>query len=210
MAERSIVPWNPGNSTRADPGEGREREVTDLWEGNMPEARTSETMSTRPQQIAERAKRSPEVGFTSRAHRIDLEWLHGAYQRTRPDGAAGVDGPTAADDEEDLMGNLQSLLDRAKSGTYRAPPVRRVHIPKGDSTTETRPIGIPTYEDKGLQRAVVRVLETIDEQDFLDGSYGVRPGRSAHQALPALWQQTTAMKEAMNSSVISQATFRRR
>src|SRR6185295_5896548 len=74
-------------------------------------------------------------------------------------------------------------LDRAKSGTYQAPPVRRVHIPKGDSSTETRPLGIPTLEDKILQRAVVMLLEPIYEQDFLDCSYGFRRGRSAHQAL---------------------------
>jgi len=193
MSERFIVPASQGNSTRGDPGEERERRVTDLLEGNMPEAPNSETMCTQQQRIAERATRSPELGFTSLAHLIDLEWLHRAYQRTRPDGAAGVDGQTAADYEVDLLGNLQSLLDRAKAGTYRAPPVRRAHIPKGDSTTETRPIGIPTFEDKVLQRAVVMVLETIYEQDFLDCSYGFRPGRSAHQALEALWRQTTAL-----------------
>ena len=68
--------------------------------------------------------------------------------------------------------------------------MRRVHIPKGGSTTETRPIGIPTLEDKVLQRAVVMLLEPIYEQDFYDCSYGFRPGRSAHQALAALWKQT--------------------
>ena len=79
-----------------------------------------------------------------------------------------------------LEDNLQVLLDRAKSGTYGAPPVRRVHIPKAGSATETRPLGIPTFEDKVLQRAVVMVLEPVYEPDFLDGSYGFRPGRSAH------------------------------
>jgi group II intron reverse transcriptase/maturase len=114
---------------------------------------------------------------------MDIDWLKEAYRRTRKDGAVGVDGVTAGEYEQDLQGNLQRLLDRVKSGTYHAPPVRRVHIPKGGSTTETRPLGIPTLEDKLLQRAVVMLLEPIYERDFLDCSYGVRPGRSAHQAL---------------------------
>jgi retron-type reverse transcriptase len=132
------------------------------------------------------------MGFTSLAHHLDVEWLFHASQRTRKDGAVGVDGQTAEDYEQDLLGNLRSLLERAKSGTYRAPPVRRVYIPKGTGT-ETRPLGIPTYEDKILQRAVVMVLEPLYEQDFLDCSYGFRPGRSAHQALEAVWQQTMAL-----------------
>ena len=129
------------------------------------------------------------MGFTSLAHHIDLRWLYEAYLRVRPDGATGVDGQTVEDYTANLRENLQSLLDRAKSGTYRAPPVRRVHIPKGTGG-DTRPIGIPTFEDKVLQRAVVMVLEAVYEQDFLDCSYGFRPGRSAHQALDAVWQQT--------------------
>ena len=102
----------------------------------------------------------------------------------------GVDGQDGEDYAANLVGNLRSLLDRAKSGTYQAPPVRRVHIPKAGSATETRPLGIPTFEDKVLQRAVVMVLEAVYEQDFKDCSYGFRPGRSAHQALDSLWQQT--------------------
>jgi len=129
------------------------------------------------------------MAFTSLAYLMDIDWLKEAYRRTRKDGAVGVDGVTAGEYEQDLEGNLQRLLDRAKSGTYRAPPVRRVHIPKGGSTTETRPIGIPTLEDKILQRAVVMLLEPIYEQDFLDCSYGFRPGRSAHQALESFRDQ---------------------
>ena len=138
------------------------------------------------------ARQSPEMGFTSLAYLIDIDWLREAYRRTRKDGAVGVDGQSGADYARELESNLQSLLDRAKSGTYQAPPVRRTYIPKAGSATETRPLGIPTFEDKVLQRAVVMVLEAIYEQDFKDCSYGFRPRRSAHQALENLWKQTMA------------------
>src|SRR5262249_10987014 len=151
--------------------------------------RNSATVSTKQERIAELAKQSPQRAFTSLAYLMDLDWLREAYQRTRKDGAVGVDGVTADDYERDLEGNLRRLLDRAKSGTYQALPVRRVHIPKGGSTTETRPLGIPTLEDKILQRAVVMLLEPIHEQDFRDCSYGFRGGRSAHQALDCFRNQ---------------------
>src|SRR5271163_4670332 len=147
-------------------------------------------VSTKQRRIARLARQSPEMAFTSLAYYVDIDWLLEAYARTRKDGAVGVDGQDGEDYAVNLMGNLQALLDRAKAGTYRAPPVRRVHIPKGGSATETRPIGIPTLEDKVLQRAVAMLLEPIYEQDFYDCSFGFRPGRSAHQALEALWQQT--------------------
>lgn len=155
----------------------------------MAGASEPESVSTRCQRIAELAWQSPTMGFTSLNHHLDLSWLVEAFNRTRKDGAPGVDGQTAEEYGVRLLDNLTTLLDRAKSGTYRAPPVRRVHIPKGTGT-ETRPIGIPTLEDKVLQRAVVMALEPIYEQDFLPCSFGFRPGRSAHQALQALWQQT--------------------
>src|SRR3954451_16170741 len=152
--------------------------------------RNPDNVSTKRRRIAELARQSPQMGFTSLAHLMDIDWLREAWRLTRKNGAAGVDGQTAADYERDLESNLRSLLDRAKSGTYRAPPVRRVHIPKGGSMTETRPIGIPTLEDKILQRAVAMLLEPLYEQDFYDCSQGFRPGRGAHQALEALWKQT--------------------
>ena len=117
-------------------------------------------VSTKRQRIAQLARQSPEMGFTSLAYFIDINWLREAYRRTRKDGAVGVDGQSGEDYAVDLEDNLRSLLERAKSGRYVAPPVRRVHIPKGDGT-ETRPIGIPTFEDKVLQRAVVLVLEAV-------------------------------------------------
>jgi RNA-directed DNA polymerase len=154
----------------------------------MAGAQKPDPVSTKQQRIAELAKQAPQLGFTSLNHHLDLIWLVEAYNRTRKDGAPGVDGQTADDYGLNLLDNLTSLLDRAKSGTYFAPPVRRVHIPKGTGP-ETRPLGIPTLEDKVLQRAVVMALEPIYEQDFLDCSFGFRPGRSAHMALQALWQQ---------------------
>lgn len=154
----------------------------------MPGTPSPDPISTRRQRIAELARQSPQAAFTTLAHHIDIDWMFEAYRRTRKDGASGVDGQTAEDYAADLEGNLRSLLDRAKSGRYQAPPVRRVHIPKGTGP-ETRPIGIPTFEDKILQRAVAMVLESVYEQDFLDCSYGFRPGRSGHQALEALRQR---------------------
>jgi len=149
-------------------------------------------MSTGQQRIAELAEQSPQVAFTTLAHHLNLDLLLHAFHATRKDAAPGVDGQTGEDYGKNLLGNLRDLLDRAKSGRYRAPPVRRVHIPKGTGN-ETRPLGIPTFEDKVLQRAVAMLLEPLYEQDFLDCSYGFRPDRSAHQALEALWGQTMGM-----------------
>jgi RNA-directed DNA polymerase len=160
--------------------------VTEPKEGKTVGTPISDVVSTRLQRIAELAREDRQRSFLSLAHHMDIECLREAYRRTRKDGAPGVDGQTAAEYERRLEENLQSLLDRFKSGTYKAPPVRRTHIPKGDG--KTRPIGIPTFEDKVLQRAVTMVLEAVYEQDFRDCSYGFRPGRSAHQALRALWQ----------------------
>jgi group II intron reverse transcriptase/maturase len=133
------------------------------------------------------------MAFTSLNPALDLDLLREAYRRTRKDGATGIDGQTAADYAQDLEANLQSLLDRAKSGErYRAPPVRRVHIPK-DKPGETRPLGIPTFEDKVLQRAVAMILEAIYEQDFCAFSYGFRAGRSAHDLLETFRNRIMSM-----------------
>jgi group II intron reverse transcriptase/maturase len=157
--------------------------------GNTEGAMEPKTVSTKQQRIAELARIHPEVSFTSLAYHIDFRWLYEAYQRTRKDGAVGVDKQTAEEYAEDLGNNLKSLLERAKSGRYVAPPVRRVHIPKDSTGKELRPIGIPTFEDKVLQRVVQMLLEPLYEQDFLNCSYGFRPGRSAHDALESLWKQ---------------------
>ena len=154
----------------------------------MPRTLSRETISTKHRKIAALARHTPTRVLTTLAHHIDVGWLQEAYRRTRKRSAAGVDGVTAAQYETALEANLTSLLERFQSGRYRAPAVRRVHIPKAGVGKQTRPIGIPTLEDKVLQRAVVMALEPMYEQDFLDCSYGFRPGRGAHQALERLWR----------------------
>ena len=102
-----------------------------------------EHVYTKLQRIAKLARDCPDMSFTTLAHHIDYFWLYRAYVRTRKDGAVGVDEQTAAEYKVNLRENLRSLLDRAKSGTYIAPPVRRTYIPKAGSPGETRPLGIP-------------------------------------------------------------------
>lgn len=185
-SELFIAPGKRENQPGRDPVEERESRAEEPLEGTMPRTPSLDHVLPKLQRIAKLAKEEPRMAFTTLAHHIDVELLHVAYQRTRKDGAAGVDGQTAADFEQNLDANLRSLENRLKSGRYHASPVRRVHIPKGDG--RTRPIGVPTFEDKVLQRAVMMVLEAIYEQDFLDCSYGFRPGRSAHDALEACWK----------------------
>ena len=143
-----------------------------------------ESVSTKQQRIAELRRKYPDVPLNNLHHNIDMAWLLEAYRLTRKDGAVGVDGVTAEEYAADLTANLQSLLDRMKSGAYKAPPVKRARIPKGNG--EFRPIGIPSFEDKIAERAIVMLLEPILEQEFYDCSYGFRPGRSAHQAQQAV------------------------
>jgi RNA-directed DNA polymerase len=158
----------------------------------MAETSSSTTVSTKLERIAKLAREMPQAALTTLAHYIDIDWLREAYRRTRKDGATGIDRQTADEYARNLDENLRSLLERAKWGSYLAPPVRRVHIPKGDGS-QTRPIGIPTFEDKVLQRAAAMVLEAVYEQSFLDCSYGFRPKRSAHQALRVVQSQTVKM-----------------
>ncbi|HEY2164128.1 MAG TPA: reverse transcriptase domain-containing protein, partial [Gemmatimonadaceae bacterium] len=104
----------------------------------------------------------------------------------------GVDGETTKEFESDLETRVEQLCARLRARQYRPPPVRRVEIPKGDG--KTRPLGIPTVEDRLLQRAVARILSAIYEQDFLELSYGFRVGRNPHQALRALRSHFVAGK----------------
>jgi len=150
----------------------------------MTDAKTSERMSPELQEVVARARRYPQGKIFSLAHRIDVPALERAFHRLRKNAAVGVDGVTKAEYGENLEGNLQDLHRRLKTRKWRHQPIRRVHIPKEQG--KTRPIGISCLEDKIVQDALRAVLEAIYEQDFLNCSYGFRPGRSAHDALRAL------------------------
>ena len=193
-SERPVVPPKPGHppqgTQRREEGAGG----SDPQAGNVARIPGREHTCTKLLRIADLARNGPGIAFTSLAHHVDMEFLHEAFARTRKDGATGVDGQTAREYAQDLEGNLASLLERFKSGSYQAPPVRGVEIPKGNG--KMRPLGIPTFEDKVLQRAVVMLLEAIYEQDFRPCSYGFRPGRSAHDALEALWKEAMDMGES--------------
>ena len=142
----------------------------------------AQTTSTKIQWIAERAKDESYV-FASIAHHITEELLHLSHQQVRKDGAAGVDGETAKEYGKELTSKIKGLHERLRGCRYEAPPVRRAWIPKEGGK---RPLGIPTFEDKIVQRAVVNLLEGIYENDFYEFSYGYRKGRSSHQALEYL------------------------
>jgi RNA-directed DNA polymerase len=141
-------------------------------------------VSTKQEQIAMLAKKSPDMVFTSLNHYLDYEWMHRAYALTRKDGAVGIDGQTAEGYAINLEENLRALLNKMKSGKYKAPPIRRAYILKSDGSQ--RPLGITTFEDKIAQRAIVMLIEPIYEQVFQGFSFGFRTGKSAHQALQHL------------------------
>lgn len=147
----------------------------------MADTLKSGDISTRLARIAKLAGEDRKRVIASVCHVIDIEWMREAYRLTRKDGALGVDKQTAGKFAENLDANLKALVDGLHSGSYKAPPVRRAHIPKGEG--KTRPIGIPTFADKVMQRAVAMVLRAIYEVEFHKDSYGFRPKRSAHQAL---------------------------
>jgi RNA-directed DNA polymerase len=139
--------------------------------------------------VNEAAKRSRQIRFTALLHHVDAAALERAFRRLRRQAAPGVDGVTVETYGHDLEGNLRDLCDRVHGGRYRPLPVRRTYIPKADGGQ--RPLGILALEDKIVQSAVAEVLSAIYEADFLDCSYGFRPGRSAHKALLAVREAIT-------------------
>lgn len=153
--------------------------------------RTRDTgkMSTVEMQIAERSRKFPDEALTNLNQFIDEALLEECFQLLNKQSASGVDGQTWQDYNEQRKERIAQLLSGFKSGTYHAPNIRRVYIPKGDG--KQRPLGLPTIEDKILQTALSKVLNPIYEQLFYDGSYGFRPGRSQHQALEKLFKEVS-------------------
>lgn len=180
-----------GNSSPEDPPEGREEPGHGTAMGNTNKAPNLDSVSTTLKRIAELARKLTGKSILTLAHHIDMALLRKAHSITRKDGAPGVDGVIAEEYEQELEKNLQRLLDRFKSGTYQAPPVRRAYIPKADG--DQRSLGIPTFEDKILQRVVTMVVAAVYEQDFLPTSYGYRPTIGALHALRDLRQELMAI-----------------
>jgi group II intron reverse transcriptase/maturase len=151
-------------------------------------------MSTQLGQIAKRAKLDRKARFTSLAHLLTPEFLTQTWTMMNRHAASGIDGESTEQFESELEQRVEDICAQLRSDTYRAPPVRRVEIPKGPGKTGMRPLGIPTVADRLLQRAVARILEAVFEADFLDCSYGFRPGRNPHHALRALRLQVVTKK----------------
>jgi len=151
-------------------------------------------MSTQLSQIAKKAKLDRTVRFTSLAHLLTPEFLTETWGMMNRRAASGIDGESTEQFESELKQRVEEICAQLRAGAYRAPPVRRVEIPKGPGKTGTRPLGIPTVADRLLQRAVARIIEAVFEADFLDCSYGFRPGRNPHHALQALRLQIVSKK----------------
>lgn len=152
---------------------------------------------------AERARSKPTATFTSLYHLMNENVLRDSFQRLRANAAAGIDSMTKAAYAEHLEGHLTDLVGRLHRMAYRPQPVRRVSIPT-PGTDRRRPLGIPCLEDKLVQAGLVRILEAISEQDFIEGSYGFRPGRSCHEALRVLTH--TIERRPVNSIVEADIT----
>jgi group II intron reverse transcriptase/maturase len=187
-SDRLVVPRKPPNNAGHPVAEGVEG--SERAKGNSPEGHDIRTQrrvnaSDGIERVRQAARKDKKQRFSALLHHVyDVERLRSAYLALKRDAAAGIDGETWQHYGQDLEGNLRNLSVRAKRGAFRASPVRRAYIPKADG--RQRPLGVPTLEDKIVQRAVVEVLTAIYEQDFLGFSYGFRPKRSPHHALDAL------------------------
>jgi RNA-directed DNA polymerase len=147
--------------------------------------RSGEPVTTKLLRIAEKARKEPGFKFTSLYHLLNEELLRECFKRLRKDAAAGIDEVTKEMYAENLDANLLNLIDRLHKMAYIPQPVRRKYIPKPGSDKQ-RPLGMPCFEDKLVQAGLVRTMQAVYEQDFIEDSYGFRPARNCHRALRAL------------------------
>ena len=202
-----VVPGKPPNNAGRPGAEAVEG--SGLAKGNSLECNALRTQgrggtSSALERVRQAAQRNRKQRFTALLHHVyDVDRLRTAYLALKRDAAAGVDGETWRHYGEALEEHLQDLSGRLKRRAYRAQPVRRAYIPKTDG--RQRPLGVPTLEDKIVQRAVVEVLGAIYEADFLGFSYGFRQGRSQHQALDALtvWITTRRVSRVLDADLRS-------
>jgi len=189
QSDRPMVPAKfPNNAGRpaAEGMEGRGLAEGNPSQQNVPRAQNRAGARSALERVREVAERDKTVRFTTLLHHVyNVEHLRAAYYALKRDAAPGIDGQTWEHYGEALEANLADLSGRLKRGAYRAKPVKRTYIPKADG--RQRPLGIPTLEDKLVQRATADVMNAIWEADFLGFSYGFRPGRRAHDALDALY-----------------------
>ena len=189
QSDRLVVPTKSPNNVGQPAAEGMEGRG--LAKGNPSQQNAPRTLSrdgvlSALARVREAAERDKQVRFTALLHHVyNVEHLRAAYYALKRDAAPGIDGETWGHYGEALEANLADLAGRLKRGAYRAKPVKRAYIPKADG--RQRPLGIPTLEDKLVQRTTVEVLNAIYETDFLGFSSGFRPGRSPHHALDALY-----------------------
>ena len=144
-----------------------------------------ESVTTKLQRIAFKASRDKRCQFTSLFHLMNKPLLLECFAQLKRKAASGIDNITKEQYALHLDANLDSLVKRLHSMSYQPQPVLRVYIPKPGSDKQ-RPIGIPVLEDKLVQSGLVKILQSIYEQDFINDSYGFRPYRGCHDALRAL------------------------
>ena len=190
QSDGSVVPTKPANNEGAEPSaeSAQERDPTKRNVEQDALHRTPSRTKSRSRGlygVREAARKDGQLKFTALLHHVDEDCLTEAFFHLKKTAAVGVDGVTWHEYEQNLEANIRDLHGRVHRGAYRAKPSRRVWIPKPDG--RQRPLGIASLEDKIVQQAVLWVLQSIYEQDFLGFSYGFRPGRSCHQALDALW-----------------------
>jgi group II intron reverse transcriptase/maturase len=190
-----IVPTKRSNEGRAGPKEiveGRPLTKENAEEPNPHRTQSRESGLSGLDRVRQAAKGDKQLQFTALLHHVNIELLRSSYYNLKRKAAAGVDGVTWQAYGDGLEERLADLHGRIHRGAYHAKPSRRVWIPKADG--RQRPLGIAALEDKIVQSAVVQVLNQIWEEDFLDFSYGFRPGRGQHDALDALYVGITSKR----------------